>query len=128
MYLVFVSTANSPLPDTVLYTITTVGTCTELQLYSPHQQSFAPESLLEPQTIPQASEVPCGLGHWETHRDGMTPGSMSQHDHESSRPNSGRSSTASGRSHAEILAGSADAHSSSGHHHEGAASSGDSYM
>lgn len=77
---------------------------------------------------PAALAQHADAGHWETHRDGMTPGSMSQHDHESSRPNSGRSSTASGRSHAEILAGSADAHSSSGHHHEGAASSGDSYM
>ncbi|KAL0039591.1 hypothetical protein WJX77_002835 [Trebouxia sp. C0004] len=67
-------------------------------------------------------------GYWEPHRDGMTPGTIGPHDQDSSRPNSGRSSAGSGRHHAEILPGSADAHSSPGNQHDDAARSGDSYM
>ncbi len=100
----------------------------QLQLSIHHEQSFASEPLLDLKTVSQATELPCGSGHQETYRDGMTPGTTSPHDQDSSRPNSGRSSTGSGRHHADILPGTANAHSSSGNHNDGAARSGDSYM
>ena len=78
--------------------------------------------------IPQVTELLCGSGHWETHRDGMSPGTISPHDHDSSRPNSGRSSSGSGRQHAEILPATANAHSSPDNHHDDAARSGETYM